>query len=140
MIISRKCIFAILLFVLAAVSSIEYAYGGPVKPPKWKVRQREQNRRQEIIEDKIRTQRHKNTHDLNNDGIVDAKDRLIWLNNRGGNYDKVYISTENEDITEAMDANGDGNVEAWEMKEFMENYDLNNDGVLDEYEIGQAVD
>jgi hypothetical protein len=38
-----------------------------------------------------------------------------------------------------MDSNGDGNVESWEMKAFFENYDLNNDGTLDDYEIDQAV-
>ena len=75
------------------------------------------------------------SHDYNGDGKVDRKDRLIWLNNRKGNYDEVYVSEENQDIVEVMDLDGDGNVEGWEMKQVYSSYDLNGNGTLEAAEI-----
>ena len=69
---------------------------------------------------------------------MNAKDRLIWLNNKNGNYDSVYVSAENEDIVEAMDLNGDGDVEEWEMEQIYSTYDLNGNGTLEEAEIDAA--
>jgi hypothetical protein len=59
------------------------------------------------------------THDLNGDGRVNSRDRLIWLRKKGGSYAVVYISEDNEDLVEVMDINEDGTVEIWEMEEFI---------------------
>ena len=75
------------------------------------------------------------SHDLNHDGKVTVKDRVIWLNNHKGKYNTIYISADNEDILEVMDSDGDGKIEAWEMKEYYDMYDLNKDGVVDQKEI-----
>ena len=79
---------------------------------------------------------------MNNDGKVTNKDRLMWINrqkNKKG-YGDVHVSTENEDIVETMDINGDGKIETWEMQGFYKTYDLNKDGNIDDYKISQATD
>ncbi|MBN1871976.1 MAG: hypothetical protein JW800_05325 [Candidatus Omnitrophica bacterium] len=80
------------------------------------------------------------SHDYNLDGKVDAKDRLLWLRQQKHHYDTVYVSTENEDIVEAMDSDGDGDVETWEMEEFYSQYDTNGNGTLEDEEIEAALD
>jgi len=79
-------------------------------------------------------------HDLNGDGKVDTRDQLIWLRNNKGSYELVYVSTENEDLVEIMDLDGDGDVEEWEMTQFYNDYDLDKDGVLEDEEIEAATD
>jgi len=78
-------------------------------------------------------------HDLNYDGKVDIKDRLIWLRSRKSD-DPIYVSTENEDITDIMDVDGDGDVEQWEVELFYDKYDLNKNRILEDREIDAATD
>jgi len=82
---------------------------------------------------------HYRTHDVNNDGEVDLKDRLIWLRRNKGSYGTVLISTENKDLYEVMDANSDGNVGAAEMNLFYKKYDLDNNNLLEDEEIEAAT-
>lgn len=122
------------------------ADSGQAKPDKHKrVKSREYKTydrriKEKIKADKIKAHAYKKIHDLNNDGKVDGRDRLMWLRNKGGNYDPVLVSTDNEDIVNVMDLNGDGSVDKYEMKEFYNIFDLNGDGRLDDYEIDQAVE
>jgi hypothetical protein len=80
------------------------------------------------------------SHDYNHDGKVDARDRLIWVNRNKNNFDTVYVSTENEDIVEIMDLDGDGDVESWELDSFYSQYDTNENGILEDEEIEAAID
>jgi Ca2+-binding EF-hand superfamily protein len=94
-----------------------------------------------LLKSKVKkTYKYISSHDLNGDGKVDVKDRLIWLNNNRGNLPKVLVSKENEDLVEVMDVDGDGDVEDWELEGFYSNYDLNQDGVLDSKEIEAATE
>lgn len=78
-------------------------------------------------------------HDFNGDGAVDNRDRLRWLRAKATHYETVYISTENQDILEAMDIDGDGDVEDWEMRDFYNSYDVNKNGSLEDEEIEAAA-
>ena len=80
------------------------------------------------------------THDMNGDGVVNAKDRLIWINRQGGNVPAVLVSTENADLYEVMDYNNDGSVSKEELLAFYTVYDVNGNGVLEEAEIEAATD
>ena len=71
---------------------------------------------------------------------MDAKDRLIWIERNKDKNTAVLVSKENEDLVEAMDFDGDGNIEVWEMEGFYNNYDLNKNGILEEEEIEAAED
>ncbi len=78
------------------------------------------------------------SHDYNNDGIVDSKDRLLWIKNHKLSKPTAYISKENEDILEEIDANGDGSVTPAEMESFYSAYDTNSNGILEDHEINAA--
>jgi Ca2+-binding EF-hand superfamily protein len=78
------------------------------------------------------------THDYNNDGKVDVKDRLRWVRRVYKDGNSVLVSTENEDLLDVMDSDGNGTVEMDEIKNFYMTYDANNDGKLDDWEIEQA--
>jgi hypothetical protein len=80
------------------------------------------------------------SHDYNHDGKVDVKDRLVWIRDRAGAYDTVYITDEDGDLYEVMDINNDGQVDATEIKIFYDIYDTNKNGVLEDAEIDAAVD
>jgi len=100
-------------------------------------------KKKNMVQDAVKQNKQKrykyvNTHDLNNDGKVNNRDRLIWLRNKDGAYDPVYVSGDNEDIVEVMDLDSDGNVEQWEMQQFYYSYDLNGNGVLEDGEIEKA--
>ncbi len=133
-----KYILFISLSLLSLAFLTESASAAQNKPPKWKVHQRKEAERQ-YRKNQKKAYEYKKNHDLNHDGVIDAKDRLNWLRSKEGNYDEVLVSTENDDLVEAMDMDGDGDVESWEMEQFYESYDLNEDGVLDDYEIDQAT-
>lgn len=79
-------------------------------------------------------------HDYNHDGVVDTRDRLVWIRDRGGKYDTVDITDEDGDLFEAMDINNDGRVDATEIQIFYKMYDTNKNGVLEDAEIDAAVD
>jgi len=79
-------------------------------------------------------------HDLNGDGVVNQKDRLLWLNRNKETITTTVINDENEDLMEAMDLNGDGVVDKKEAEIFYNRYDVNGNGVLEEAEINRAVD
>ena len=81
---------------------------------------------------------YKQEHDINNDGRVDVKDRLLWLRKNKGDTSVAYVSKENEDLIEMMDVDNDGDVEQEEMDEFYQKYDTNNNGVLEDEEINSA--
>lgn len=87
-----------------------------------------------------RKYRYIDSHDFNHDGKVNLNDRLLLLNKNKDSYATVYISEDNEDLYEAMDADGDGDVEPAEMKIFYEKYDLNKNGVLEEEEVEAAAE
>ena len=78
-------------------------------------------------------------HDLNADGKVDIKDKLILLKNKKGAYNRMKVSSSNADLIVAMDYNADGIVEAAEMKRFFSQYDINSNGFLEDREINAAT-
>ncbi|MBU1083529.1 MAG: hypothetical protein KKG84_00415 [Candidatus Omnitrophica bacterium] len=80
------------------------------------------------------------SHDKNGDGVVDDRDRLLWLKEKHDVEPTVLVSTENEDIVEVMDLDSDGNVDAAEMQYFYSKYDIDGNGVLEEEEITLASD
>jgi len=80
------------------------------------------------------------SHDYNGDGVVNAKDRLRWVEINRATASTVLVSKENEDIIEIMDLNKDGRVDALEMKIFYEKYDINKDGTLDSVEISSIIE
>ncbi|MFA5146936.1 MAG: hypothetical protein WC515_06170 [Candidatus Omnitrophota bacterium] len=88
----------------------------------------------------MRSYKYVNTHDLNGDGAVNTKDRLLWINRHRSDVPEVLVSTENVDIYEAMDYNDDGSVSKEEMDAFYTVYDKNGDGGLDEAELEAATD
>ena len=74
-------------------------------------------------------------HDLNNDGRVNATDKAILADKK---TQDTLVSTEHEGVN--MDMDGDGDVEDWEIEGFYSKYDVNEDGVLDSYELSIAKD
>lgn len=87
-----------------------------------------------------RHHRYVRSHDFNHDGKVDMKDRLVWIRDKAGTYDTVYITDEDGDLFEVMDINGDGRLEITEIRVFYNTYDTNNNGTLEDAEIDAAVD
>jgi len=80
------------------------------------------------------------SHDVNGDGIVDTKDRILWIKRNRADLPAVLVSTENEDIYEVMDYDNDGSVSKAEIDAFYRIYDKNGDGILDEKEMALATD
>ena len=70
--------------------------------------------------------------------MVDARDRLIWLE-KNKNSGVVYISNDNQDLIEVMDIDGNGNLHPREMIETYNSYDTNRSGILEDGEIDAAV-
>ena len=99
------------------------------KPPKPKLRSDAKKKHKYIA-----------NNDINNDGRVDQKDRLLMLQRKDGKYDDAYVSTEDEDMLDIIDIDGDGSVESWEIEGFYDQYDTNGDGVLQDEEIEAATD
>ena len=131
----KKYFFIIILFCAISILSPEEARSW------WQPRRSTAATRRHARES-IRNKRYNyiREHDLNGDDKVDTRDQLIWLRNKNGSYGLVYVSTENEDLIEIMDLDGDGDVEEWEMTQFYNDYDLDKDGVLEDEEIEAAID
>lgn len=79
-------------------------------------------------------------NDINGDGSVDTKDRLIWLREKKGAYTDIDVSDKNEALVDVMDKNGDGRVQSWEMEDLFNKYDTNEDKILEEEEIDAVVE
>ena len=136
----RSLVFSVLIISFLVLPTGAYGWWKPnnkksVSPPAVKAIRRNKVKTLRSSEKKYAYIR---SHDYNHDGMVNAKDRLIWLNNKGGSYDPVYVSSENEDIVEAFDLDGDGDVESWEMEQIYASYDLNGNGILEESEISSV--
>ena len=133
--IFKKCLFFIISLCLLAILVPEKAYSWKPwgKKPQSAIRYRH---------NVLRSKKYKyiRSHDYNKDGEVDVKDRLIWLNQNRGGSTVFYVSDENSDMVEIMDIDGNGNVEAWEMDQFYNEYDRNGNGILEDYEIENAID
>lgn len=84
--------------------------------------------------------RYDKKHDLNNDGAVNVKDRLLWIKKTTKTHTIVYVADDNKGLIDEIDLDGDGNVEDIEMMAFFEEYDTNRNGVLDDEEIEAARD
>lgn len=126
----KKCLvfsFAVcVLAVFASGSALAWNWGRKTKAEAIK----------EKVENKIEKQKYIKSHDLNNDGKVTVKDRLLWIKANSGST--VYVSDENRSLAETIDEDKDGDIELWEMKRFYEKYDLNKDGAIDDVEIEKA--
>lgn len=80
-------------------------------------------------------------YDLNHDGIIDVRDRLVWIQSH---YvpDKVVsitIVNEEQDLLSELDINKDGVVTSDEMAYWINRYDINRNGILEEFEISRAL-
>lgn len=120
-------VFAVcMLAVFASGSALAWKWGRKTKAEVIK----------EKVENKIEKQKYIKSRDLDNDGKVTVKDRLLWIKANSGST--VYVSGENRSLAETIDEDGDGIIESWEMKRFYEKYDLNGDGAIDDVEIDKA--
>lgn len=81
------------------------------------------------------------TLDLNHDGVIDIRDRLFWIT-------KHYVSTgavsitiveEERNLICELDLNKDGVIDSGEMQYWITKYDINKNGILEEYEINLAL-
>ena len=89
---------------------------------------------------KAKKYRYIKAHDLNNDGRVDNKDRLLWLQKNKATFVPVVVSADNEDMFEVMDMDGNGKVSMSEVKFFYNKYDTNRNGTLEAVEIENVAD
>ena len=129
----KQFLFIIFLLCLCQVILSSDLYAWRWSRPKKTVRERVKATRRKAY-------RYKKVHDVNNDGKVNIRDRLMWLKRKNKSYTPVLVSDENEDIVEVMDMDGDGSVEEWEMEGFYNQYDLNGNGTLEDVEIEAAAD
>ena len=77
-------------------------------------------------------------NDLNKDGVVDMKDRVMWVNKDKSGSGIIVVNDDNRDIYEVMDLNENGQVTRKEINKFYTTYDLDGNGVLEEAEINAA--
>lgn len=127
-----------LVFVFAVCISVVFASGDAFG---WRWGRKPKPKAEAIkekIEDKIEKQKYINSHDLNNDGKVNIKDRLLWIRAKSAAVPVVYISDEDKGLVAVIDEDNDGDIELWERKRFYEKYDLNRDGAIDDVEIDKA--
>ena len=131
--IFRRCLLVILSFWLLAIILPERVEAERIK--------RYRRRRTRSSHGRVHTKknyRYIRSHDFNDDGVVDARDRLIWLE-KNKNSGVVYISNDNRDLIEVMDIDGNGNLPPREMIETHNLYDTNRSGILEDGEINAAV-
>ena len=98
--IFRRCLLIILSFWLLAIILPERAEAEQIR--------RYRRRRTKSSQGRVHTKknyRYIRSHDFNDDGVVDARDRLIWLE-KNKNSGVVYITNDNRDLTEVMDVDG----------------------------------
>jgi hypothetical protein len=130
--IYRKYLVLILFIVGVFILSLTRAEAAP--------RHRRRLQKKAKIRSEKKNYNYIKNHDYNNDGKVDVKDRLMWANKHKNSAEVTYVSKENEDLVEMMDADGDGGVDYTEMTEFYKQYDTNNNGVLEDDEINRAAE
>ena len=143
MAINKKiiCAFVFVCLLNSLTAGSAYGWWRPRFRKGTAPQRREQVRRQEAKEvQKKKQYQYIKSHDLNGDGVVNERDRLMWLHGKDGNYTSVYISEENADLFERMDVDGNGDVQPWEMQQFVTTYDRNKNGILEENEINTATD
>lgn len=131
--IFRRCLLVILSFWLLAVILPERAEAEQIR--------RYRRRRTRPSHRRVHTKknyRYIRSHDFNDDGVVDARDRLIWLE-KNKNSGVVYISNDNRDLIEVMDIDGNGNLHPREMIEIYNSYDTNRSGILEDGEIDAVI-
>ena len=133
MVFLKKAFASFVLVSMAIAVFIQSCYGAPrpvIRPRRTRAWIRNQ---------KVKHYKYVRSHDYNHDGKVDLKDRLRWINeHKASSGPKIYVSTENEDLVEVMDADGDGDVEYAEIELFYGIYDTNGNGVLEDAEIEAA--
>ena len=132
--IFRRCLLVILSFWLLAIILPERAEA--------EHNRRDRHRRTRLLHQKIYTKkdyRYIRSNDFNDDGVVDARDRLIWLekNKYSG---IVYITDDNRSLIEVMDIDENGNLQPREIIEIHNSYDTNRNGILEDGEVDAAVD
>jgi hypothetical protein len=134
----KRCSMFAFVFFLSALIVPHESYAWPwskPKPPGQKAAKPAPKKKA-----REKSYRYIGEHDLNGDGAVDNRDRLIWVERHRNSFQNTLVSKENEDLLEAMDANKDGNVDALELKRFYDKYDLNKNGVLENEEIKAAIE
>lgn len=138
----KKLSFVMMLFIIsmACIPQESYAWRWPLR------RGSRPAPRRGVVKPKLKPvlapkkHRYIKTHDLNGNGRVDIKDRLIWVGKYRAEFGTVIITEDNADLYEAMDLNNDGKLTKPELDEFYYRYDLNRNGTLEEFEIEAATD
>ncbi len=97
--------------------------------------------RERIKEERSSDYRFRNTYDLNEDGSVDSEDRQQWIkgSEEDIDYSGVYPVDRDAADTGIVDIDGDGNVEPWELNRYFDQVDADQDGVLDDPDLGQVT-
>jgi len=128
------CFFVVILMVLSCASEVSYARRYRYSRGSYYSRKH----RYGVPYSTEKRYRYIKSHDLNKDGRVDNRDRLLWTRKYGKEFFPMEIKGTNEDIYEVMDMNEDGEVTKQEFKEFSKKFDGNRDGYIDRFEIEEA--
>jgi len=131
-------ILLIAFFIILANYTV-FAKRRPPRPLKHKkVNRLKKHHRNKIIHNHIMKKRkYYKKHDLNNDGVVNHLDKLVWINTHPVIQETIVITQEEENLLSDIDINGDGTIDQGEIDAWLDSYDSNNDGTITEEELNQ---
>ncbi len=75
------------------------------------------------------------SHDLNKDGKVDYQDKIIWVNNHSGSGKIIVVKQEEEDMLADIDVNNDGVIDQTDLNAWLSAYDLDENGEITAEEL-----
>jgi len=129
-----KRILLLSIFIFFSLSSI-CSFSAPV-PKKYYRHRTRIPRRRAYRRKKSHKYHYIKKHDINNDGTVNYKDKVLWLKKHHKTTTSIVIEapagTDEETLLEEFDINEDGQLDIYEIEVAFESYDINEDGVLDE--------
>ena len=128
-----KKIFLLSIFIFFSFSAISFS----APPPKRYYRHRTRIPHRRVYRRKKCYKYHYvKKHDINNDGTVNYKDKVLWLKKHHRTTTPIVIDVpaeaDEETLLEEFDLNEDGQLDTNELEIAFESYDINEDGVLDE--------
>lgn len=94
------------------------------------------NHKDRIIRNRILTQRNfVGTYDLNGDGVINYKDKIKWVNTHSTLPSTILINKQDNESLEDIDMNADGNIDQTDIDIWFQNYDLDGNGQISEDEF-----